>query len=88
MSKQRLGILILAVIGMLSTFMPWVKVPIVGIVKGTEDEGWLTFILFAIPLVLSLLNDKSKPLKEKLLIGSIVPSIIAALIGIWKNKRF
>jgi len=87
MNKQRLGILIIAAIGMLATFLPWFKAPIIGTIYGTEEEGWITFILFTIPLIISLLNDKSKPLKEARLTGAIVPSIIAALIGIWKIKH-
>ena len=64
MNKQRIGILIVAVIGMLATFMPWIKIPIVGTIMGTEEEGWITFILFAIPLVISLFNIKSKSKKK------------------------
>lgn len=57
MNKQRLAILILAGLGALATFMPWVKAPIVGTINGTKGDGWITLALFAVPLVISLLND-------------------------------
>jgi hypothetical protein len=88
MNKQRLGILIVAVVGMLATFMPWVNVPIIGSVDGTKGDGWITFVLFAIPLIICLLNDKSKSVKGVLLIAAIIPSLIAAIIGTWKIIDF
>ena len=60
MNKQRLAILIVAGLGALATFMPWVKAPIVGTINGTKGDGWITLVLFAVPLVISLLNDKTK----------------------------
>ena len=86
MNKQRIGILIAAGLGMLATFMPWLKAPVVGTINGAEwkGDGWITFFLFALTLVISLINDKSKSLKGWLLYCAIIPSIIAAAIGIWK----
>lgn len=84
MNKQRLGILITAALGALATFMPWVKMPLVGTVNGTQGDGWITFALFLVPVVLTLLNDKSVPLKGAKLYGSIACAIIASLIGILK----
>ena len=49
MNKQRIGILIAAGLGMLATFMPWLKAPVVGTINGAEwkGDGWITFFLFA-----------------------------------------
>jgi hypothetical protein len=88
MSKQRLAILIVAGLGVLATFMPWVSIPIVGTVNGTKADGWITLALFAVPLVISLLNDRTKQLKGGLLYGAIIPSIIAGVIGISKIVDF
>lgn len=39
-SRQRLGIAFLSIVGMSATFMPWVKMPILGTLNGTKgDDG-------------------------------------------------
>ena len=83
MNKQRLAILIVAGLGALAAFMPWVKAPIVGKINGTEGDGWITLVLFAVPLVISLLKDKTKALKGGLLYGAIIPSLVAGAIGLF-----
>ena len=88
MNKQRFAILIVAVLGALATFMPWVKAPIVGTINGTKGDGWVTLVLFAVPLVISLLNDITKALKGGLLYGAIIPSLVAGAIGVWKIFDF
>ena len=88
MNKQRIGILIAAALGALATFMPWVKVPILGTINGTKGDGWITFVLFLIPLLVTLLGDKSKSLKVGMTFGALIPSIIAAAVGIWKISDF
>ena len=88
MNKQRLAILIVAGLGALATFMPWVKAPYVGTINGTKGDGWITLVLFAVPLVMSLLNDKTKALKGGLLYGAIIPSVVAGAIGVWKIIDF
>jgi len=90
MNKQRLAILIAAGVGALATFMPWMNVPVVGSINGTQGGGfgWITFILFAIPVVLCLLKDKTKPLEGVFLYSSIAAAIIAAGIGIWRIVEF
>lgn len=47
-----------------------------------------SLILFAVSLIISLLNDKKAALKGKLLYGAIIPSILAGIIGIWKIIEF
>lgn len=88
MHKQRLSILIASGLGVLATFMPWVKVPLIGSMSGTKGDGWITLILFTVPLVLSLLGDKTKELSGKQLLGAAIPGVIAAMIGIWKIIDF
>ena len=88
MNKQRLGIIVTAGLGILATFLPWVKAPIVGSIYGTNGDGWITLILFAIPMTIGLLNDKTKPINGGLLFIAIVTSIIAAIIGIQKIIEF
>jgi hypothetical protein len=89
MNNQRLAILITSGLGALATFMPWAKAPIIGSVSGSQSElGWVSFCLFIVSLVLSLLNDKNKPISGGILYGIIIPSLSASILGIWKIIEF
>lgn len=88
MHKQRLTILILAAIGMVATFLPWISIPIIGTLKGTEGDGWITLGFFAISLALALIGDKSKQIQGGALYGAIIPSLGAVGIGVWKILIF
>lgn len=84
MNNQRLGILIMAGIGMVATFLPWSEGPVLGSVRGTKTGGWFTFFLFLIPFIFSLLGDRSKPLRNWFLYAAVIPGILATAIGFWK----
>ncbi|MDX5321543.1 MAG: hypothetical protein LPK45_10480 [Bacteroidota bacterium] len=77
MHKQKLTVLILSIIGMLCTFMPWINIPLVGALNGTQRDGWISLALFCIPVLLCLLWDQSVPLNK--LQGFVVASLGALL---------
>jgi hypothetical protein len=83
MNKQRKAILIASGLGVLASFSPWVKVPLVGSINGTsgDGDGWITFVLFAMTLVISLLGEKTKAIAGGLFYGAILPGLIAGVIG-------
>jgi len=68
MHKQRLAIIIASVIGILSVFMPWANVPIRGSINAMEQFGDAgsfgvkIILLFAVPIVLAFLGDRTKPM--------------------------
>ena len=82
MNKQRLYILIAAILGAFGTFLPWVNT-FIGSVSGTVGDGWLTLILFAVVIVLCLVKDKDKRLEGRALYGAIASSVLAAVIGLY-----
>jgi hypothetical protein len=88
MHKQRLTILIIAAIGAAATFLPWVSMPFVGSINGTKGDGWITFGLYIVPLILSLLKDRNAALNGTLLIVAIIPALIASGFGIYKITDF
>lgn len=88
MNKQRLFILILSGAGILSTFLPWVYVPIFGSVSGAMGDGWITLILFLPSLIMSLIGEKQLQISGQKLIFSTVPAGIAGIIGLWKIIEF
>ena len=81
---QKQVVVVSAAIGMLCTFLPWAKVPIVGSVSGTEGDGWITLLLFAVPLVLALRGDKLTAFTKKESYIAAAAAAIAGVIGIWK----
>jgi len=88
MHRQRQFILLTAAVGMLCTFLPWVTIPILGSISGTKGDGWLTFALFFIPLLIVLLGEKSQSISGKKLTAVILPAALASILGIWKIIDF
>jgi len=89
MNKQRVAIIICAAAGMLCTFMPWVNVPIVGSVNGTRgNDGWITFCLFAVPLVISLLGNQKTNITVNNGYIVMAVALVASGIGIYKIVDF
>lgn len=84
MNDQRLSVLILAAVGMATAFMPWVKMPLLGYVPGTDNGGWLTFVLFGVVFILTFIGERSRNLIGLKLYSAIFLSLVAAGIGVWK----
>jgi hypothetical protein len=80
MHKQRILSLILAGLGALACFLPWVHVPILGSINGVEDDaGKLLLALFVTVGVIALLGNRRHPTPVPL---AIVASILGAAAGI------
>lgn len=88
MSRQRLAILITAILGCLATFLPWIKGPIIGSLDGTRGDGWITFGLFIIPILIAAIGNTSAALNTAQLLGTIIPAVLAVGIGMWKIADF
>lgn len=89
MNKQRTAVLAIAVLGMSATFMPWAELPILGGMSGTNNNlGWISFGLFALPALLSIVGDKSENMKLGLLLLAIVSSLFAAFLGGFTIREF
>ncbi len=88
MHKQRLFIIISAGLGMLATFLPWATVPVLGSISGTVGDGWLSFIIYLVPLILVVIGDKKVLVEGGKFIASVVLGAIGALYGIIKIFQF
>src|SRR5688572_4929719 len=88
MHKQRIGVLVAAALGMIATFLPWLHAPIVGTVAGTVGDGWVSFALFAIALILAILGNRSLSMSSGNRMGAVVLGLLAAVYGIWKYMSF
>lgn len=82
-NSQRIAIAISAGIGILACFMPWVSLPIVGTVNGTSGDGLIFAGLLVIPLLLSLLGDKTKQIDKKVKVATILIGILVIICGIF-----
>ena len=84
MEKKRKFILIIAVVGMIGTFLPWASA--FGFtVSGTKGDGWITLALFAVGGAIAFFNgEKTEAISKKVMTGVWVPAAIAALIALLK----
>jgi hypothetical protein len=73
-----------AAAGIVSTFLPWANAPIVGSISGTEGDGWITLLLFVVPLVLALRGDKLSFLTKRDSYIAAAAAAVAGLIGLFK----
>lgn len=84
MEKKRKFILIIAVVGMVGTFLPWASA--FGFtVSGTEGDGWITLFLFAIGGAIAFFKgEKGEAIAKKFMTGVWVPAALAGLIALLK----
>ena len=86
--RQRFAVCVLAGIGMLATFLPWVHLPIVGSISGTAGDGWITLALFIPAMVLAWRGQKLQPLIGNARLLAAIPAGLAGLIGLYKMADF
>lgn len=85
-SIKSIIILAVSVVGAMATFLPWLSKTALGVTVtayGRDGDGWFSFALFAVVLVLALVNIK-KDLKMGMKISISVVSVLAILIGLSK----
>ena len=85
---QRAALGAAAILGALSTFMPWLSAPVIGTVYGTAGDGWITLVLFIPCLAFAWLGDRLIPLEGWRQFAASIPPAIAGMIGIWKIVGF
>lgn len=87
MSKQRIILLITSIIGMVATFLPWASVLGISVsgtgAAGQPGDGWLTLGIFAVPLIISIIGERTEPL-GKTKFACVVAGVINTIIGIIK----
>jgi hypothetical protein len=84
MDKQRVAILIASAIGLASVFLPWMEHPLRGTVTGFHPRipiGKIEIILFTIPIIYTLISDRTKQLSNKAMYVSAGSGAVAAVLG-------
>lgn len=83
MNKQRIFILLLAVIGIISVFLPWVSAPVYGSVNGFDfDTGKLMIAMYAVTVALVLLGDRKSCLAGAWFYSSLLLPFAAGAIAL------
>lgn len=88
MNRQKIVILVIAGIGALGTFMPWINLPIVGSMSGAKGDGWISFGLFVIPMLCLFFSKGTQKITQWQKIIIITFGLLAAALGIWKIVDF
>jgi hypothetical protein len=89
MHRQRMFMLVAAIVGALACFLPWMNLPIVGAISGTQGpDGWVVLCLFAAAAGLPLLGERAQPLTTGPGLGAGALGAISAGIGLWKIIAF
>lgn len=91
MNKQKLYIMIISIIGMLSTLMPWVNANVFGskiyTAAGVEGNGKFSLIIFGAVCALCVIGNKSEKIITQYLYSIWVLSAINIIIFIvWMNE--
>lgn len=85
MHPQQISILVIATLGALSTFLPWIHVSVLGgSVSGADTNQYLPFLLFGISIALVfMIGPADKALKGNALYACMLTAGIAAAIGLF-----
>lgn len=84
MSKQKLVVFIIAIIGMIATFLPWYEVGSVGMIMGYQTFGWFSFVLFALAFLFGLRGKQKNDITGGLLYMISIFSLLAAFAVMWQ----
>ena len=83
MSKQRKFVLVAAVVGVISMFLPWVG--FFGYhLSGMHGIGILIFLCFVFAGIITLLGDQTKNLDKTMWLITLISAALATLIIVWK----
>lgn len=84
MSKQRFVIFLIAIIGMIATFLPWYEMCSFGMVMGYQTVGWFTFVMFALVFLFGLRKGVKQDMSTGLLYLGSFFSLLAAFVVLWQ----
>lgn len=84
MSKQKFVIFLIAIIGMIATFLPWYEIGSLGVIMGYQTVGWFTFIMFALFFLFGLRKEIKQDVSMGLLYLGSFFSLLAAFVVLWQ----
>lgn len=84
MNRQRFAVIIVAIIGMIATFLPWYKIMEVGTISGISSSGWFTFIMFIIVIILALRKNMQEDMSMGISWSVTIFSLLASFVVLWR----
>lgn len=84
MNKQRFAVIIVAIVGMIATFLPWYKIVQVGSVSGMSSSGWFTFVMFVIVIVLAFRKNLHEDISMGISWCITICSLLASFVVLWR----
>ena len=84
MSKQKFVVFLIAIIGMIATFLPWYEIGSLGMIMGYQTVGWSTFIMFALVFLFGLRKEVKQDMSMGLLYLGSFFSLLAAFVVLWQ----
>lgn len=82
---QRKLMLIAGALGIISVFLPWISVSMMGMsnsLSGFRGTGIVVFLAFAASIIIALTGDQSKTLDSKMWLAALAAGVIALLFTI------
>lgn len=84
MNTQRFAVIIVAIVGMIATFLPWYTISGIENLTGVNSSGWFTFIMFALTIFIVLRKDTRKDMSMGTVWGASAFSVLATFIVLWR----
>jgi hypothetical protein len=87
MHKQRIALLVLALVGIGGTFLPWFTT-LGESVNGTVGDGWMTLGLYVPAVLMALVGNWKRSWQGSGFLLFAVPSLLASAVGIFDIANF
>lgn len=90
MHRQRRFVLIVAAIGLISVFLPWVTVGVLGSsinANGFNGVGIVVFLALLVAAIVSLMGDQTKAEERNLWMVTLIAGAVALLFGIIRYSQ-
>lgn len=84
MNNQRFAVAIVAIIGIIATFLPWYDSLLNGVESGVASSGWFTFVIFAIILVMTMRKNVKEDMGMGTAYGASILGLIASFVVLWR----
>ena len=84
MNRQRFAVLIVAIIGIIATFLPWYRIMEVGTISGMSSSGWFTILMFIVTLILAVRKNLHEDMTRGVSWCITICSLLASFAVLWK----
>lgn len=84
MHKQRVVLLIVASLGLLSAFLPWLTIMIIGVTGMDIGQGWVVLALFGVAIAGIITDKRQTPITGSMRFLLSLIGAAAAGFGVWK----